>query len=653
MHKGSIYTLKTFRIAVGLILVLLLALPARPALADNGGTIVITPPLTTRFPEISFFIQPFKADGSFIDDLSSTQVQVEEDGKALPLTRLEKIQPGLQITIALNTAAYMATQEDGKATYKKIQDSLVSWAQAQPQDTPDTFNLATNAGVKLSASTDPQAWVKALQDFLPDPKSSPTNLKSLTDALDLNTSPVDQANVKRAILYITPVPTAATLTALPNLAARASQQGVRIFVWVLAPENNGSPTSIAPLQDMADHTGGKVAYFNDDSPHPQFEDLLKPMRSIYSVAYLSSLGQGGSHKLSVHILRPDFEGVSPQQDFSLDVEPPNPMFLAPPQLIQRKLIKDAAQKTTTLEPADSSIQILIEFPDNHPRPLSQTRLYVDGVIVAKNTTAPFDHFDWPLTGYLANGKHLLKVEAIDSLGLSRASIESPVEIDVEKPASIFSRFDQIPLKQVEVGGAALASALALGGVLVFVGRKRKAILQSATPVRPPASAAVKSKPRSKFNDPVTQPVPIAQDAPRKNADRLSVNWPRAASGGSVPARLVGIAETGSATPRPTILLTRPEITLGSDPKLAIQVLDNPSVDGLHARLFQSAEGDFYIADAGSVAGTWVNYAPVAREGARLEHGDLIHLGRVSFRFELTNPRRVRQPVVTPIDEKEE
>jgi hypothetical protein len=37
---------------------------------------------------------------------------------------------------------------------------------------------------------------------------------------------------------------------------------------------------------------------------------------------------------------------------------------------------------------------------------------------------------------------------------------------------------------------------------------------------------------------------------------------------------------------------------------------------------------------------------------RLEHGDLIHLGRVSFRFELTNPRRIRQPVVTPIDEKE-
>jgi hypothetical protein len=652
MHKGSIYTHNTFRITVGLILVILLAVSAIPALAADGGNIIVTPPITTRFPEISFFIKPFKADGAFIDDLLPTQIQVQEDGKAFPAATLEKIQPGIQLTVALNTAAYMVTQEDGKATFQKIIASLVSWAQAQPQDTPDTFNLATNAGIKLTGSKDPLEWVKALQDFQPDPTNNQSSLKSLTDALDLTTSPAAQANVKRAILYITPLPTAANLLALPNLAQRASQQGVTVFVWVLAPENNGSPASVVSLQDMADHTGGKVIYLGDDAANPQVEDLLMPMRYMYSLTYRSGLSQGGSHTLSVHILRSDFDGISPEQAFSLDIEPPNPMFLAPPQLIQRKLIKDSTQKKSSLEPVRSSIQILIEFPDNHPRPLSQTRLYVDGVVVAKNTAEPFDRFDWPLDSYIETGKHLLKVEAIDSLGMSHTSIESPVEIDVEKPASIFSRLEEVPWQKVGIWAAALAAALAVAGVLVFVGRKRKAILESATPVRPPASTAMKSKPRNRFNDPVTQPVPIAQDAPRKAGDHLSANWPRAASNAAVPARLVGIAEAGSPIPRATILLTRPEITLGSDPKQAIQVLDNPSVDGLHARLFQSPEGDFYIADAGSVAGTWVNYAPVAREGVRLEHGDLIHLGRVSYRFELTNPRRIRQPVATAIDEKE-
>jgi len=652
MHKGSIYPLYIFRIAVGLILVTLLIGPVRPVVASESGHIAITPPIITRFPEISFFIEPFNGDGSFIDDLLPTQIQVQEDGKALPPASLEKIQPGIQFTVALNTAVYMATQEDGKATYQKIQDSLVSWVQSEPQGTPDTFNLATNAGVKISGSNDPKEWVKAIQDYQPDSKSSQSSSKSLADALDLTTSPAAQANVKRVILYITPVPTAANLQELPNLAQRASQQGVHVFVWVVAPDDKASANSIAPLQDMADHTGGKVTYFNENTAHLQVEDCLKPLRYIYSLSYLSELTQGGSHKLSVHILRSDFEGISPEEDFSLSIEPPNPMFLAPPQLIQRNLIKDSTQKKTSLLPAVSAIQIIIEFPDNHPRPLAQTRLYVDGVMVAKNTTAPFDRFNWLLDEYSENGKHMLKVEAIDNLGLSRTSIESPVEIDVEKPATIISRLEGLPWQKVEVGGAALAAGLAIAGVLVFVGRKRKAILESVTPIRPPASTAVKSKPR-KFSDPVTQPVPIAQDAPRRTASHLSVNWPRATSGVAAPARLVGISEAGSPNPRATILLSHPEITLGSDSKLAIQVLDDPSVDGLHARLFQSPEGDFYIADAGSVAGTWVNYAPVAREGVRLEHGDLIHLGRVSFRFELTNPRRIRQPVVTPIDEKEE
>jgi len=39
-----------------------------------------------------------------------------------------------------------------------------------------------------------------------------------------------------------------------------------------------------------------------------------------------------------------------------------------------------------------------------------------------------------------------------------------------------------------------------------------------------------------------------------------------------------------------------------------------------------------VADLGSEAGTWVNYAPVSAEGSQLRHGDLLHIGRVAFRF---------------------
>ena len=52
-----------------------------------------------------------------------------------------------------------------------------------------------------------------------------------------------------------------------------------------------------------------------------------------------------------------------------------------------------------------------------------------------------------------------------------------------------------------------------------------------------------------------------------------------------------------------------------------------------------------MADAGSVAGVWVNYTPISQSGARLEHGDLVHIGRIGFRFTLRQPGATRKPVV--------
>ena len=89
--------------------------------------------------------------------------------------------------------------------------------------------------------------------------------------------------------------------------------------------------------------------------------------------------------------------------------------------------------------------------------------------------------------------------------------------------------------------------------------------------------------------------------------------------------------------------------MGSDSVKSMVVLDSPTVDGLHARVFQSFDGEYLLADTGSIAGTWLNYAPVSTQGAHLQHGDLIHIGRMAFRFELRNASGLRQPQVMPYD----
>jgi predicted component of type VI protein secretion system len=75
------------------------------------------------------------------------------------------------------------------------------------------------------------------------------------------------------------------------------------------------------------------------------------------------------------------------------------------------------------------------------------------------------------------------------------------------------------------------------------------------------------------------------------------------------------------------------------------VLNSPTVNDLHARLYRSTDGDFFLADQGSIAGTWINFAPITINGARLEHGDLIHIGRMMFRFELAQPTQAQIKVI--------
>jgi predicted component of type VI protein secretion system len=103
--------------------------------------------------------------------------------------------------------------------------------------------------------------------------------------------------------------------------------------------------------------------------------------------------------------------------------------------------------------------------------------------------------------------------------------------------------------------------------------------------------------------------------------------------------------TPNQTTLPPIPIPLEGFTIGSDPALSGLVLDDASVEKLHARLARQEDGSYRLADAGSVAGVWVNYTPVSQSGARLEHGDLVHIGRIGFRFTLRQPGATRKPVV--------
>ncbi|HND50079.1 MAG TPA: FHA domain-containing protein, partial [Anaerolineales bacterium] len=114
------------------------------------------------------------------------------------------------------------------------------------------------------------------------------------------------------------------------------------------------------------------------------------------------------------------------------------------------------------------------------------------------------------------------------------------------------------------------------------------------------------------------------------------------------ASLVRLQADGQVAAVPPIQLNDAEIVFGTDPVQCSQILDDPSISSVHARIRATDDGGYLLMDAQSLAGTWVNYEPIPREGYRLLHGDMVNFGQLKYRFMLRTPPPPRTPRITPV-----
>jgi hypothetical protein len=418
--------------------------------------------------------------------------------------------------------------------------------------------------------------------------------------------------MKRVLLYITSVPPAASIPRLQELARQAVDQNVRLHVWIVDSTDYFAQSGATALKDMALATGGQTVLFSGEEPLPGLEAYLAPLRHMYILNYASALRMGGAHVLRAQV-ELDGEAVSsPLLSFDLALEAPNPILVSPPAQIVRQAPEEDTRDLAQFVPAEQEIEILVEFPDGRTRPLARTALLVDGSVVDENTAEPFDRFTWDLRGYTSSGPHILSVEAADTLGLSRSSIGVPVTVTVVQPErgllGLLARGRLwLVLGVIGLAGVVLAVSLGWGRI-----RQRRRQVDRAV-----------------YKDPVTQPIP-AGAAQREG--RLRRGRP---TGKASDAYLLRLKENGEPVTAPPIPVSVPEMTFGSDPLHATRILDDPSVSPLHARLVEK-NGEFVLTDENSAAGTWVNYEPL--QAARvLKHGDVLHIGRLSYRFMRKDP----------------
>ena len=595
----------------------------QPAWAQGVGRLVVSRPDASLFPQISFTLEAYDSSGNFQTDLSPSELYILEDDLPVQLDNFGLTQPGLELVLAINAGPSMAVRYNGASRFERLMIHLLSWVEQMPVSGSDEISLATLTGLQIIRQSDPADLAQALQNYAPDLNRAQPNLAALSQSLDLAANPRDP-QMKSAVFYITASMPAASLGAMEELAARAASQGVRIFVWYVPLTNIPVPAEEEILLKLASQTGGHYFVYTGKEDLPGPEDYFQPMRYLYQASYTSRLNTSGNHTLYVS-LDPEIEKPDTGRSFSIRLQPPNPIFLSPPAQVVQSLQEGTQTTAAIVSPQKLDLQVVIEFPDGHPRPIQVSRLLVDGEVVDENTTEPFDQFEWPLTDIVSSGTFQLQVEVVDSLGLSRRSIETPVEVLVPAAPS-FSLLDGISLERLVIGGAILVLSISLIVTILLLSRHKR---------RKKRSASI--------------PAPTRPISPEALASNISPSWPRQHSGAPAPARLMRISEGGHTVAGSAIALSRPEITFGSDPRQSIVVIDHPSLDALHARLVQSGPGLFRLYDCTSLAGTWVNWERIDNSGVQLKHEDLIQLGGITYRFEINRPDHTRTIQVSKVE----
>jgi hypothetical protein len=629
------------RIFAFLVSLSLILLPSAYVRAQTAAYAETTSVDVQGFPEIAALADVYDETGKFISGLEPPDLTVYENGQPLSVDTLTESESSVQFVVAINPGPALAVR-DGNAVqrFDKVVDTLRIWVDSLPTDSKDNLSLVSLSG-SLITHAQPSDWFVSLESFKPDFRNTTPNLQTLAIALDTVNSSTTQPGMKRAVLFITPhMDDTGIDVAIGPLIQAAVDSKVRVFVWFVDAEQYFTTASANAFRSLASQTSGSFFPFSGMETFPDLNVELAPLRHVYKLTYTSSLAVSGDHALGLEVETPQGTITAPEYTFSVDIQPPNPILVSPPLQIKRQPSPDDPYNEDALLPVEQKIEIIVEFPDGHVRDLKRTALYIDGQVVDENKAEPFETFTWDLSSYDASGTHEIIVEAEDVLGLTKTSIGTPVSLTVTQPPGGIEGFlgryrTYIVPGAIGVAGLALLVILLRGKVGGALFKRRRAK-------------------RKQFEDPLTQPVvvpteqPVAKNAKKsKTAPRRTV-WFRpkpAIRLPDAPAYLTRLTKGGEPATAAPIPVLEKEMTFGTDPVQSLRVLDDPSISPLHARIKRNGDDAFHIYDHGSVAGTWVNYEPVTREGRRLAHGDQIHFGQLMYRFELHQPPAEPEPKV--------
>ena len=596
-----------------------------PVLAQGGFNLIVYPPDIANFPRVILYVDAYDAQGRFIPSLDLNSFTVLENGFEMPVNETQLLEPGLHTIIAINLGATLSNRANSvvPTRFETAVFDLASWLTTLTISGTNQYSLTSTEGVLAEKLQEKEAFLMRLQNYKPNLFNFQPDLSSLSAALDIAAKPVLVTQSKQSILYITPLLLDTDIPRIAEMKMRALEMRVPVNVWLMAPDTaSNSPAAIA-LTDLAVSTGGKYLLYTEETPNPDPEEYVGLLRRIYQLRYTSNVNQSGAHTVRVKGIYGGQEATSPETPFSIDLTIPTATLIDLPDTINRTY--SSASGSRELQPEFVTLQAQVIFPDGYSRQLRATRLYVDGEIVAQNTTEPFTFFPWPLQEYDFSGEHLVSVEVEDILGFRSISQPRAVFVLVE---SLYPDWLTGFLRFFNSGGWVLFALLGLGGsALIVMQAQRRLQRRTSTP-----------NGMDNFEtgvDPLLQTIPGLETEENGYAAEDRYRQPLVSSAGALEPS-PHLEQVGS-DPFPLdadLSITVEVKVIGSDPRNAAILIDHPSVSPTHARIRRMPAGGVALADMRSGSGTWVNYTPISTAGSVLKDGDLIKIGDFTFRYHL-------------------
>ncbi len=587
------------RVLSALLLLAVLQPPGQPQISLG-----VSEPEVQAFPTVSLLVTVADQAGRRISGLSAADFELIEDQQPIDDFRVEQVTVGTRQVYVINTAAGLSVRDShGLTRFDYARDELIqSWLDEQAGLIGvDDLSLLTADGLLIQHTDSAAELAAALDQLNPTFEGGISGFDLLLLALDFSSDPLDPSTVPSSLIFLTPIIETPRDLPLANAISRAQESATAVYPVLFSnPENLNLP-EVEPLRELASATGGEFRTFDAEAGIEDLAQQIVQQRHQYRVTYTSQANSSGSHTLQIAAEVDGVEQLSSPLNYDIDVQPPQVAFIQPPTVVTRAT-DDPEVEPTDIQPTSYELELLVNFPDDHPRGIIRSELIVDDQPLVERNAPPFDRFVWDLSRYIENDTHTIAAVVEDELGLESRTVTVPVQIELVRPPQGLTAFQPAMDSLLAVVAVVVAGMVMILGVISLARR---------APSEP------------------------AEHSPRLNP----VKRARLRSTAHTEAHLVPVRPVGDPIP-----LSGVDVVLGRDASLAAIVLDDPSVERMHARLIRQADGDYLLRDQDSVAGTWVNYELVGSNGRRLQHGDLLQLGRVEFRFQLPGqqpPRPVR------------